>query len=363
MESSNEPSYADMSRSPHEVVNFEGSDFVAITPTKSFSSPISYSTCQICLGKGCTQCFLGERPEYLEEEERYNKAGYEEYTHSPEHEELNSSPSQSMYRTKRYSREEEGEEGREEGEKRQRVLQNTSRESGRSRDSREEAIVHFYPVTDPWTKQLDEMCGETQDDSICFACVYDSFGSHGQPSAVFRDKWNSFLKEVMDGFVNVAQGSLTTLGEQLYETFLDKVLAKAKRKDPITGLETVVRSSSDPWSAAGIVEHFQYHSTDPQIVVHRLIVERVEQIRTLNQSQMYLQHDVSGRRILNLFEKDIVDIQGKLQKQLIDLYKLEPAKLYMANPNRKLPEVSPMLNSKRLVVENSVTSQIFRNKF
>ncbi len=365
MASYNSDSEDAITRSPIEVVNFDNTDFVAVTPptSESFSPPNSYATCDICRGYGCTQCFggqkkVGSEDPYLREEQGYCT--------SPEHdEELISSPSYSKYSSgsRKHQRQSPQKEQRE-------TRQRVERETGRSRDcywmderepseSKEEAAAHFYPITDPWTRQLDELCRISKDGGLCFACVYDAYGGHSQPSPVFRNNWNSFLKEVMDGLANVAQGSIKTLAEELYDTFLDKVLAKQKVKNKVTGIVSVVRSDTDPWSPASIIEHFQYHTTDPQIVAHRLIIERIDQLRTVQQSQMYLKHDISGRVIIS---EAAVDLQGKLQKQLIELYKLEPAKLYTANHNRKLPDVVPMLNPKRKVVTQSVENQIFRSK-
>lgn len=403
--------FDDISRnSPIQLSEIGGVEYIAL-PTNAFgnnknSDQQAYDSCRICHGIGCARCTWGENPsstsssdieasssssettkEQAEQPQLMKKSKHlTNNTISQLEKKKNSKkkPTKKGKRrkAKRTSRDEEEDEeceGEEECEqeeaqqsmynvKRQRTPQyNTefiSEGDGRNylvskgpsdahwedeiNDDTNDDHENFFPVLDPVTVEMEQLAVNIKEHNVCFACSYDDLTRKGESlTPIFKEKWESFVRCVIDGFRNVH--SMKILGEQLHQAFM---------KDVVVHTEGGNFPLQPVWSPYGIIEHFRKHNIEPELQIFFLSQNILEQLRTVNESSMFVAHKVSGRKKVS--EKG-VDMQGKLINQLMVLWKSKPSELYGANPNRKITEApNPMLNPRRKVISEGVS--LFKRK-
>jgi hypothetical protein len=367
-------------RNALELNEVGGVEYISL-PTNVFApfkktDSNAYDYCRICQGNGCAQCTWGEATTGSSSElDTFSSNESPEEPRAPEilkkSKNLTTSPtfkkppqghsSKSRRKAKRIAREEgEGDDAldlkkrrahHEEG-KNYLVVKGPSDSywADELNDDTDDENENFYPVIDPVTAEIDQLVVNMKENGNCFACSYDDLTRKGEAfPPMFKDKWESFVRCVLEGFRNVH--SMKILGPQLHQAFMRDVIAR----EPVYGEDGEIEMV---WSEHGIIEHFREHNIDPELQIFFLSQNVLEQIRTLNRSSMYVQHKVSGRKKIR---SEAVELQGKLLSQLALLWKAKPSELFGANPDRKITSVpNPMLNPRRKVISEGVN--LFKRK-
>lgn len=367
-----------------EIGTIGGTEYISLpnhtfAPAK-FSDSQAYDICRICQGNGCAQCTWGNSSNSNSSESELSSS--EDTPQVPDMIKPSKMPKPKKKKpakkrrsnTKRTSRAEMEEIEEQQAEelaaiKKQRVVEkgdvmpdeenpnylvikgpSDAYWADELNDETDDDEKNFFPAIDPVTAEMDQLIVNMRENNNCFACSYDELTNSGVcfPS-VFKNKWESFVKCALEALRNIP--SMKIVGKQLYQAFIENVLVR----------EPTYNDKGEPemiWSEYSIIEHFREHNIDPCLQIHFLSQNILEQLRTVNRTQMYVQHKVSGRK--KVVDKS-VDTQGKLINQLALLWKLKPNELYGANPNRSITEApNPMLNSRRKVVSESIS--IFRKK-
>jgi hypothetical protein len=209
----------------------------------------------------------------------------------------------------------------------------------------------IVPKTDPWFSELSKLReeGEPEVPTKCFGCCFEE---HESDHVINASMWNNLINAFVKGLPNC--GNIYELGKELYIVFEKGVLVKYTAGTRYENKKL--------WSPYGLMYHFFYHNTIPQIRQPMLIARTQTLVNTIIENELYYVNTDGGRVLSNMDAikklSMAVDLEFKLRRT-------DPEKLSFSTKKFGFDSSSSLslLNSKTPVLSNAQnTSGYFGQK-
>lgn len=147
----------------------------------------------------------------------------------------------------------------------------------------------MIPKTDPWYTELSKLReeGEPEVPVKCFGCRFEE---HESSHVINASMWNNLINAFVKGLPNC--GNICELGRELFIVFEKGVLVKYTAGTKY--------ESQKLWTPYGLMYHFFYHNTIPQIRQSVLIARSQTLVNSIFENELYQTIADSGRVITSM---------------------------------------------------------------